>query len=198
MASTTVSRPASSRLPAMKCRTSKAALVAAWSFSSSLTRPRQKSEEITSVGRKCFAANVDFPEPETPTSVTRQSSGILMALIGRTPPSAWAVRPRHRRGRWGRIAPRSRDARATPSAHDCELGAGPFEAVVPVAQGAGGEGLEAHVVLEVGRRDDDVRRMGVGEHDSLEAVEAGLVEMLDHLDDGGEIESLEAPITVGE
>ena len=74
----TVSRPASSRLAAMKCSTSKAALVAGWSFSSSLTSPRQKSDEITSVGRKCFAAKVDLPEPETPTSVTTQSSGILM------------------------------------------------------------------------------------------------------------------------
>ena len=37
--------------------------VAAWSFSSSLTSPRQKSDERTSVGRKCFAAKVDLPEP---------------------------------------------------------------------------------------------------------------------------------------
>ena len=40
--------PGSRRFRAMKCRTSKASFVAAWSFSSSDTSPRQKSEEITS------------------------------------------------------------------------------------------------------------------------------------------------------
>jgi hypothetical protein len=66
----------------MKFSTSKAAAVAAWSFSSSLTSARQKSEEITSVGRKCRAANVDLPEPEMPISTTSDSSGILIWLIG--------------------------------------------------------------------------------------------------------------------
>ena len=42
----------------MKCSTSKASLVAAWSFSSSLTMPRQASDERTSVGKKCLRANV--------------------------------------------------------------------------------------------------------------------------------------------
>ena len=51
----------------MKCRSSNASLVAAWSFSSSETSPRQKSDESTSVGRKCVRANVDFPEPDAPT-----------------------------------------------------------------------------------------------------------------------------------
>ena len=82
VASTTHSRPASSRLPATKCSTSKAALVAAWSFSSSDTSPRKKSEDRTSVGRKWLAANVDLPDPVTPTRATTQSSGILMVVIG--------------------------------------------------------------------------------------------------------------------
>ena len=47
----------------MKCSTSKASAVAAWSFSSSLTSPRQKSDESTSVGLKCSRANVLLPEP---------------------------------------------------------------------------------------------------------------------------------------
>ena len=62
----------------MKCSTSKASRVADWSFSSSLTRPRQKSEEMTSVGAKCRAANVDLPEPEMPISTTRHRSGIFI------------------------------------------------------------------------------------------------------------------------
>ena len=47
----------------MKCRTANASDVAAWSFSSSETRPRQKSEEMTSVALKCSRANVLLPEP---------------------------------------------------------------------------------------------------------------------------------------
>jgi hypothetical protein len=76
VASTTVSLPAASRLPAMKCRASKASFVADWSFSSSETRPLNASEESTSVGRKWRAANVDFPEPDGPTSTTSESLGI--------------------------------------------------------------------------------------------------------------------------
>ena len=76
----TVSRPAASRLPAMKCSTSNASRVADWSFSSSLTSARQKSEEMTSVAAKCRAAKVDLPEPDMPIRVTRQRSGIFRRL----------------------------------------------------------------------------------------------------------------------
>ena len=75
VASTTVSRPAASRLPAMKCSTSKASLVAAWSFSSSETRPRQKSDDSTSVGLKCLRAKVDLPEPDGPIRTTSDKFG---------------------------------------------------------------------------------------------------------------------------
>ena len=57
------------------CSTSNASRVTVWSFSSSPTRPRQKSDETTSVGRKCRAANVDLPEPDTPTRTTSDSFG---------------------------------------------------------------------------------------------------------------------------
>jgi hypothetical protein len=86
VASITVSLPAASRLAAMKCRTAKASLVAAWSFSSSDTRPRQTSLEITSVPRKCRRAKVDLPEPLAPTSTTRLSAGTPMVVIS-WPPS---------------------------------------------------------------------------------------------------------------
>ncbi len=70
----------------MKLRTAKASAVAAWSFSSSATRPRQKSEEITSVGAKWRAAKLLLPLPEAPTSTTRLGSGR----------SILSVRPAHR------------------------------------------------------------------------------------------------------
>ena len=73
MASITVSRPRASRLPAMKWSTSKASFVTAWSFSSSLTIPRQASDERISVGRKCLRANVLLPEPLGPIRTTRLS-----------------------------------------------------------------------------------------------------------------------------
>jgi hypothetical protein len=73
----TVSRPEASRFEAMKCSTSNASFVAAWSFSSSETRPRQKSDESTSVGLKCLRAKVDLPQPDGPTSTTSESSGIV-------------------------------------------------------------------------------------------------------------------------
>src|SRR5262249_54355446 len=86
VASITVSRPAASRLVAMKCKTSKASRLADWSFSSSATSPRQKSLEITSVGAKCARANVDFPEPLAPMSTTRLSPG---TSITRPPTAGW-------------------------------------------------------------------------------------------------------------
>jgi hypothetical protein len=52
VASTTVSRPSLSRRAATSCSAPNASAVTAWSFSSSLTRPRKKSEDSTSVGRK--------------------------------------------------------------------------------------------------------------------------------------------------
>src|SRR3954454_22577911 len=75
VASTTVSSPRASRLPATYWSTSNASPVAAWLFSSSLTKPRQKSDEITSVALKCLRANVDFPQPLAPIRTTRESSG---------------------------------------------------------------------------------------------------------------------------
>jgi hypothetical protein len=59
----------------MNCSTANASVVALWSFSSSATRPRQKSEEMTSVGPKWRRANELFPEPDGPMSTTRLGSG---------------------------------------------------------------------------------------------------------------------------
>src|SRR5580658_4163770 len=67
VASITTSLPVVSRFEAMKYRTSKASFVAAWLFSASDTKPRQKSDESVSVGRKCFRAKLDLPDPEGPT-----------------------------------------------------------------------------------------------------------------------------------
>ena len=81
MASITVSRPAARRLRAMKCRTSNASFVAPCSFSSSATRPRQKSDERISVGMKCFRANDDFPDPDGPTRTTRDRFGMEIFML---------------------------------------------------------------------------------------------------------------------
>ena len=55
--------------------------MADWSFSSSETRERKKSEESTSVELKCCLARVDFPAPDGPTSRTTHHSGIRSFLI---------------------------------------------------------------------------------------------------------------------
>ena len=80
VASITVRRGCSSRFAAMKLRTAKALGVAAWSFSSSATRPRQKSEEMISVGAKWRAAKELLPEPEAPTRTTRRGSGMSIVF----------------------------------------------------------------------------------------------------------------------
>ena len=50
-----------------------------WSISLSDSRARQKSDEITSVGRKCFLAKVDLPDPVEPIRTTSEKSGIAMS-----------------------------------------------------------------------------------------------------------------------
>src|SRR4051794_21179818 len=75
VASTTVNNPRASRFPTTYRNTSNASPVASWLFSSSLTSPRQKSDDSTSVGLKCRRPNVDLPHPLGPTRTTRQSSG---------------------------------------------------------------------------------------------------------------------------
>ena len=159
VASTTVSRPAASRLPATKCSMSKASPVADWSFSSSDTSPRKKSDDRISVGLKCVRANVDLPEPVGPTRTTSDSSGSVDRSsaehrhLGRRPDLGILGADRQEADR---VAEPLGDA-VGPGR---ELGAGPLEAVVAVAEAAGRQRLEADVVLGVGRRDDDVRRAG--------------------------------------
>ena len=52
--------------------------VAAWFAGSPETSSRNASEERTSDGAKCRAANVDLPLPAAPTRTTRQGSGRTM------------------------------------------------------------------------------------------------------------------------
>ncbi len=80
VASTTAIRPRPSRLPTTYCSTSNASPVAAWSFSSSLTIPRQKSDDTTSVALKCRRANDDFPAPLGPIRTTRHKSGMVIGV----------------------------------------------------------------------------------------------------------------------
>jgi hypothetical protein len=80
VASITASLRFFNRLPATSRTRSKASALTPWSVSSSDTKPRAQSDEITSVGRKCLAAKVDFPEPVEPISTIRAKSGISMSL----------------------------------------------------------------------------------------------------------------------
>ena len=57
-------------------RAAKAARVAVWSPGSPAICSRNASEESTSSGAKCRAANVDFPDPAAPISTTSDGSGI--------------------------------------------------------------------------------------------------------------------------
>ncbi len=82
VASTTVKRPSASRFLAMKCSSSNAWLVTAWSFSSSPTIPRQASDDRISVGRKWRRANVLLPEPLGPIRTTRDNWGMVIDMIG--------------------------------------------------------------------------------------------------------------------
>jgi hypothetical protein len=42
--------------------------------------PRQVSDDMISVGLKCFRAKLDFPEPVAPISTTKANSGIFIFL----------------------------------------------------------------------------------------------------------------------
>src|SRR5271157_114969 len=84
VASITVSRPSASRFPAMNWSTSNAWFVTVWSFSLSLTIPRQASEERISVGLKWLRAKVLLPDPLGPIRTTRLSLGILICICAST------------------------------------------------------------------------------------------------------------------
>ena len=145
------------------CSTSNASPVAVWSVSSSETRPRQRSDETTSVGRKCCARErrlagagradeqderrIRGSRSSCATSLRRVAREhrhlcrrAVVRVLGADPPGS---------------APRSRSRRRRSRPRP-ELGAGPFEAMVAVAQVPGRQGLEQDVVFAVGRRHDHV------------------------------------------
>ena len=81
VASITAMRRASSRFLAMYPITSNAARVVRLDRSSSPTTARYRSDERISDFRKCFRANVVFPEPEGPISTTSPKSGMVICCI---------------------------------------------------------------------------------------------------------------------
>ncbi len=60
----------------------------------------------------------------------------------------------------------------------------------------GGQALPLHVVLDIGRRDDDRTRLGELEHDPLERRKAGRIEMFDNLDHGRRVVARKPAVTV--
>lgn len=79
-----------------------------------------------------------------------------------------------------------------------EFGAGPFEAMVAVAELAGLHALEKDIVFDVGSGDDDVGRTGALENDPREGLEPGWVEVLDDFDERGNFVSGKAGVTIDE
>ena len=185
-----VRRPAA--CAAMKCSTSKASLVAVWSFSSSETSPRQKSDEMTSVGRKCLRANVDLPEPDAPISTTSESFGnrdlhrVNTAICVGAPSVAIDLR------RSARSAPRSRGARRRA------LGPGANSARVHSKRWSrwrnlpAGSASNCTLYSAFGVVTTTVAGLRELEHDALERGEARRIEVLDHLDRARRVEAGEA------
>jgi hypothetical protein len=65
----------------MKCSRAKASFVTARLFSSSLTMPRQASDDSTSVDKKCLRANVLLPDPLGPIRTTRDRLGTEIVIV---------------------------------------------------------------------------------------------------------------------
>src|SRR5438046_977014 len=100
---------------------------------------RHASEDRTSVGLKCRRANVLLPEPDTPTSTTRESSGRVsfMFYSFQTPPSAWARRVRDL------LARRARSGLYSRSDRQC---GGPNPETQPWSTRTGGRGDGIHLL----------------------------------------------------
>src|ERR1700722_10073568 len=160
VASITVSNPRARRFPTTYLSTSNASPVASWLFSSLLTSPRQKSEEITSVGLKCFRANVDLPHPLGPIRTTRQSSGMVNDSDNAKYPHL-RRRPDHRvlrpyRQKTNAIV----EARCHGRRPILKLGPRPFESVIAMTELAGRQRFKKDVVFHVRRRNDYRFRTG--------------------------------------
>src|SRR6185295_18256299 len=106
--------------------------------SSSLTRPRQKSDEITSVALKCLRAKELLPEPDAPISTTSESSGIRSSRASATGEDSHLRRRAHRGvlGPDGQEAHRVSDARGDSLRSRAKLRSRPFEAVIAVSEAA--------------------------------------------------------------
>ena len=100
VASTTDRRPRRRRDSSAAWSAENAALVARWSVGRPRRSPRKASDESTSSGAKCLAANVDLPDPAAPMRTTRDGSGSVRrtSRAGRAPPcrlgrgrSSWAL-----------------------------------------------------------------------------------------------------------
>ena len=102
---------------AISCSTANASSVALWSFGSSATSPRQKSDEMH-LGRPGSArprtCSCRSPRRRSARPGTGSGSSIFIA---RTPPSASAGPPRRPRARPAGTAPCSRKRAATRAAH---------------------------------------------------------------------------------
>src|SRR3984885_5499207 len=202
----------------MYSSTSNASVVAVWSFSSSATSPRQKSLEITSNGPKCWRANVVLPEPDTPTSTTRDSSGmrssrgsVLAGPVLAEPGTSGAAESgqgEHRqlggRADLGVVRSDRQEAHLVapaaghPGRSVAELGAGPLEPVIRVPHLPGAQAGEADVVLGVRRGDHDGAGPGRAEYGLLQRTEPWRVDVLDDFHEDGRVQAGQPLVGVGE
>src|ERR1700730_14205013 len=92
------------------------------------------------------------------------------------------------------IAERSTDALGPVA----ELAAAPLETMVGMTESSGREALEQHVVVPVRRRHHDGPRRGVAEDRTLDRGHPVGLEMLDHFDQRGGVETAQAGVAVAE
>ena len=151
--------------------------------------PRQKSDEITSVGMKCRGGERGLAGAATRRSARPGIGREARSSSRGTPPSGSARPPRgprRRRQRTHRVAialarrppPRPRTPRASTRS-----GGRDGETRPPAASRA------EHVVLGVGRGHDHARRARLAEHVALQRRQPRRVEVLDHLDQRGRVEA---------
>ena len=172
---------------------------ALWSFSSSATRPRQKSDEITSVGVKWRAR-------ERALARAGGADQHDEARIGQLDPHRLEHRHLRRRpdlrrprGRPAGSARGSRGASATPLRPGGELRARPLEAVVGVAELPGRQRLPAaRCTRAFGVVTTTVAGRAEPNTFCSTAAQARRVEVLDHLDERGGVEAGQALVAVGQ
>ena len=200
VASTTVSRPRASRLRGDEVQHVEGVVVAAWSFSSSETSPRQKSDDRTSVGLKCAARTSTCRSRTAPIRTTsdefgdreRQSFiGVNTAICVGAPTSASSAPTGTKRTR---VAEARGDAPSPSAWNSARVHSKRW------SRWRNSPGRQRLRTARCTRRSASSRRPSPGRAYSKstrsKARQPRRVEVLDHLDDGGRVEAREPRVAV--